>query len=374
MKAKWLAVGIILLFISLAYAPAMAQTTEKPLSTARGNWLYVGGSGPGNYTTIQSAINDANPGDTVFVYNDSSPYSEAVEVNRSISLIGEEKHTTVIDPGSIKDIPALNISVDTVVVQGFTIQNSTTTNWSNYAAGIFITADNVLIKDTIIKDNSYGISVGGRIHTTLYDANHCVIEENDITNNLCGIYLDHGNYSTIAHNYISLNGDGIRLQSCHSTLITLNQITENDGTGIGVIETTNASILQNNITSNQIGFDIIESSKNSIEQNNIYKNDFRNVWGLCTLYVSLLAKSKPFDNTWDGNYWGRTYQAAKPIFGFVFFLFPSVILSGFLQPLKLLEIFLTGGGGYAVIPLGMPIIKYDQHPAQEPYDIPRIAL
>ena len=85
MKAKWLAVGIILLFISLAYAPAVAQTTEKPLSTARGNWLYVGGSGPGNYTTIQSAINDANPGDTVFVYNDSSPYSEAVEVNRSIS-------------------------------------------------------------------------------------------------------------------------------------------------------------------------------------------------------------------------------------------------------------------------------------------------
>jgi hypothetical protein len=86
----------------------------------------------------------------------------------------------------------------------------------------------------------------------------------------------------------------------------------------------------------------------------------------------LLTKSKPFDNTWDGNYWGRTYQAAKPIFGFLFFLFPSLILSGFLQPLKLLEIFLTGGGGYAVIPLGMPIIKYDRHPAKEPYDIPRM--
>jgi len=372
MKAKWLAVGIILLFISLAYAPAVAQTTEKPLSTARGNWLYVGGSGPGNYTTIQSAINDANPGDTVFVYNDSSPYSEAVEVNRSISLIGEEKHTTVIDPGSIKDIPALNISVDDVVVQGFTIQNSTTTNWSNYAAGIFITADNVRITDTIIKENSCGISIGGRIKTTLYGANHCVIEENDITNNQRGIYLEHGNYSTIRHNHISVNLDGIRLQNCQSNLITLNDITENDGTGIGVIETTNISILQNNITSNQIGFDIIESSKNSIEQNNIYKNDIRNVWGICTMYISLLTKSKPFDNTWDGNYWGRTYQAAKPIFGFLLFLFPSLILSGFLQPLKLLEILLTGSGGYPAVPLGIPIVKYDRHPAQEPYDIPGV--
>ena len=34
-----------------------------------GNVLYVGGSGAGNYTKIQDAINAANDGDTVFVYN-----------------------------------------------------------------------------------------------------------------------------------------------------------------------------------------------------------------------------------------------------------------------------------------------------------------
>jgi len=367
---KWLAIGIILLFVGGCFVPAMAHDIKTSLQASSGDWLYVGGSGPGNYTRIQDAINNASDGDTVFVYNDSSPYSEALEVNRSISLLGEEKHTTIIDPGIIKDIPALNISVDAVVVQGFTIQNSTTTNWSHYAAGIFITADNVRITDTIIKENSCGISIGGRIKTTLYGANHCFIEENDITNNHRGIYLDHANYSTIRHNHISVNLEGISLQNCHSNLITLNDITENDGTGIGVIETTNTSILQNNITSNQIGFDIIESSKNSIEQNNIYRNGIRNVFGLCTLYISLLTKSKPFDNTWDGNYWGRTYQAPKPIVGFLFFLFPSVILSGFLQPLKLLEILLTGSGGYSVVPLGIPIVKYDRHPAQEPYDIP----
>ena len=32
------------------------------------NILYVGGSGPVNYTTIKDAINDASDGDTIFVW------------------------------------------------------------------------------------------------------------------------------------------------------------------------------------------------------------------------------------------------------------------------------------------------------------------
>jgi hypothetical protein len=45
MIRKWLAVGIILLFVGTSIIPANAQNTEK--ETSRG-WLYVGGSGPGN--------------------------------------------------------------------------------------------------------------------------------------------------------------------------------------------------------------------------------------------------------------------------------------------------------------------------------------
>ncbi|HIG99628.1 MAG TPA: hypothetical protein HA258_03500, partial [Thermoplasmata archaeon] len=49
MIRKWLAIGIILLFVGVTIAPTMAQDTEKSQPTSRGNWLYVGGSGPGNY-------------------------------------------------------------------------------------------------------------------------------------------------------------------------------------------------------------------------------------------------------------------------------------------------------------------------------------
>ena len=36
-----------------------------------GNILYVGGSGPGNYTKIQDALDNATEGDTVYVYSNT---------------------------------------------------------------------------------------------------------------------------------------------------------------------------------------------------------------------------------------------------------------------------------------------------------------
>ena len=62
---KYLTIGIILLFIGTYIVPAIARNAEEPLLLTGGNWLYVGGSGPGNYTRIQDAIDDANIGDTI---------------------------------------------------------------------------------------------------------------------------------------------------------------------------------------------------------------------------------------------------------------------------------------------------------------------
>ncbi|NHJ39073.1 MAG: hypothetical protein FK731_03500, partial [Asgard group archaeon] len=45
-----------------------------------GNTLYVGGGGSNNYSSIQEAIDDAIDGDTVFVYDKSSPYNENISI------------------------------------------------------------------------------------------------------------------------------------------------------------------------------------------------------------------------------------------------------------------------------------------------------
>ena len=44
-------------------------TNIQPQFNIDGDTLYVGGDGPNNYTTIQSAIDDAVDGNTVFVYD-----------------------------------------------------------------------------------------------------------------------------------------------------------------------------------------------------------------------------------------------------------------------------------------------------------------
>jgi len=87
--------------------------------TAKGDTLYVGGSGPNNYTKIQDAIDNASNGDTVFVYNGT--YNEGLNVNKSIDLIGEDKNTTIIK-GSNWGLVVF-ISADYVIFSNFTIQN-----------------------------------------------------------------------------------------------------------------------------------------------------------------------------------------------------------------------------------------------------------
>ena len=90
---KIIALGIMLMFLLMTISSANEMYLENqsinPMSF--GNILYVGGNGTGNYSKIQDAIDNATDGDTVFVYDDSSPYYENLVINTSIELIGENE-------------------------------------------------------------------------------------------------------------------------------------------------------------------------------------------------------------------------------------------------------------------------------------------
>ena len=58
--------GVVFLDDGNIFSEYVDITLEKSTNLLNyGNTLYVGGSGPDNYTNIQDAINDANNGDTV---------------------------------------------------------------------------------------------------------------------------------------------------------------------------------------------------------------------------------------------------------------------------------------------------------------------
>jgi parallel beta-helix repeat protein len=224
----------------------------------RGDIFYVGGTGPGNYSKIQSAINDASDGDTVFVFDDSSPYIEHILVNKKINLIGEEKTSTIID-GSFTN-NCIKITADSTEINGFTIKKG--------LIGISIVqSSGHNIKNNIIKNNWEGIG--------LYQVTNAIFTKNSITDNdYEGINPIQSTGNTFSGNKINWNIYGILLENSDNNFI-----------------------YENEIKGNSRGIETVDNSDNNkIYHNNFFANDENNA-------------IDDFSNTWDddypsgGNYW-----------------------------------------------------------------------
>jgi len=215
---KCLAVGIILLFIGTSILPSSGQTIDKlSLPLSRGNTLYVGGSGPGNYSRIQDAIDNATNGDTVFVYDDSAPYSEHIFIYRAIKLIGENKETTVIN--NINSSYTVEITSTPVSISSFTINaNYHSQNYSRVYRSLNVLTNNNIISNNIFQNAWMGISV---------KAKNNVIENNLFRQLRSGIELVSSNHNTISNNTLSNPGgagDGILINNGDRNTIENNNI------------------------------------------------------------------------------------------------------------------------------------------------------
>jgi parallel beta-helix repeat protein len=378
---KCLAVGIILLFVGTCIVPAIAQATEKPLLTSRGNWLYVGGSGPGNYTRIQDAINNSHDGETVFVY--SGLYTERIVIPNAINLIGESKNTTIIS-AEIQDYEILiTLSSSDITISGFTLRSTgvyygsliSNSHYYGYLNNITI-SDNIfrgkilwviyfticnfctITKNTFSLNCSIGIYMRNGLNWTITNntmnavgwigqgmeleyTSHCIVSNNTfISIRDAGLIID-SQFGTISNNYFFNISKAIVMEGSYKNSILSNLIdnptekmmNSKELTGILLIGNNNASIVKNIITHCRCGIIVEDSYFSNISMNTFMKN---------MVHARFYQKRTSY-TIWNQNYWGRPRVLPKPIFGIenMYRAFPDVI-------------------------------QFDRHPAKEPYDIPEV--
>ena len=195
----------LLFFVNFASAD-IKNFDDSSQQSIRGSILYVGGSGPGNYSNIQDAIDNASDGDTIFVFNGT--YIGYVVINKSIDLIGEDKNSTIIIGYFAFTI---SIVTDWVNVSGFYFLSN-----ARFGEGVRIDSSNssfcnniVNIPNDRVRINGYNnifsdnIVYGESIYLT---GNRNTISGNIISNNFYGIFLTYACNNIISNNSFFYSG------------------------------------------------------------------------------------------------------------------------------------------------------------------------
>ena len=324
MKKKLIGIFIFMLLICTVLPASANVIVDRTYNSINlGNTLYVGGSGPNNYTRIQDAINDARNGDTVYVYKGTY---NSILIDKSITLLGENKYTTIIDASGEYwgvRVYADGISISGISISGFTIKYA---NMGGWGSGIKIDNKNfplndIIIHDNILEQNYYGID---------NNDGYCRIYNNIIIDNYeAGIYLiDENTYVT--NNVIMNNPIGIVATGENSYIICNNQIKDNEK-GIYVITKIPCTIMFNNFINNSIHALFLQSA---------------NLKYLIINPLTLFVKHK-----WRFNYWDDwKTKSPKHIIG-EFSIYITCLALNFSH------VFIFDS------------VQYDWHPALEPYNI-----
>jgi len=214
--------------------------------------IYV----PADFSSIQSAVDNATPGDTVFV--DQGTYYENIVVDKSISLVGENRSTTIIDGGSLGSV--IMVSGSRVEISGFTLRNSGV-GWPKSGVQIVDSYLNTL-SDNIIQDNHIGVLVDSSLDN--------YISGNNITANHYGIYIFKSGLNQISDNFILYSsptggGAGVAFSFSDENLFEGNLVEGSGNVAVAVASSRNNNFYYNNFVNNRF-------------QVSVFPEDYVNIW------------------------------------------------------------------------------------------------
>ncbi len=215
------------------------------------------------YTTIQPAVNAANPGDVIEL--DAYEFNEKVVITKSLTLQGVDSATSIIDGTGLGNGSGIliNTGVTNVTIKDLTVRNHSGAS-GNAHAGIYANAGNHGLVVSGVKvhnnTNSSGIYANGPV-------NGVTITNNTVFNHLSGargIVIWNGlkeNITITGNHVFNNNCCGIELSDGKGSNVNVsnNNVHDNGDNGIGLIGlggTAGPNVVANNTLTNNGRFGI----------------------------------------------------------------------------------------------------------------------
>ncbi len=217
--------------------------------------IIVDAGGNGNYTTIQAAINAADPGDTIRVW--AGTYYENLKVNKTVSLVGNGSMNTIIDGGRNGDV--IHITKNWVNFTNLMITNSSITN--DYYALRFYSVNNCTVENCNISNNKYGIR---------FTSDYNKILNNSFYNNTYAVEIENSNFHIINNNTLIDNYRGIQIIESENCTINYNTCFSNDVITIYFSRSLNCKAIKNSIKDDRIGITLSSSSNITLKNNTMF--------------------------------------------------------------------------------------------------------
>ncbi len=254
---------------------------------AAATMIYVNNSSGqvADFTSIQAAVDAANPGDEIVVK--PGIYEENIAINKNISIVSESGNfsdTIVRAADSSQDV--ISIWENGVRVKGFGIDGSE-------LAGIHVFGTiNCHIENNKLSNNGCGIDL-----YIMSSGN--ILDNNVVSDCLAGISLGDSWFNNISNNSVSNCGSGILLFDSPNNVVENCTVSENME-GVSLTGESNGNTLTNNsiILNEKFGLHIYETSNNLI-----YNNRFNNTVNIESEMVS------------DTNIWNTTKIEGSSIAG-----------------------------------------------------------
>jgi parallel beta-helix repeat protein len=255
-KISTLGVGILAFFCIFSFFLSSGTCEEITKPT-----LYVGGSGLGNYTRIQDALDNITVGGTIYVF--PGTYHEHIVVTTPVHLIGDNKDSTIIDGDNEEYVVILDAGNSTL--SGFMITHSGRTFPK---AGVYVKSDKNIVSGNILTGNYYGMRLESTKNNT--------ITSNEIIHNLrCGIYFSRASDNTLTGNIVSnhsFNGFGLYEFSNNNTLLE-NILSQNNFSGINIRDSMGNQVVDNRIFRDPIGLHIPPPEYNTVVHGNVFSEN-----------------------------------------------------------------------------------------------------